>query len=411
MEKQFLSSVWKFIGIIAVILCIILFFLKPQTGSRGALVCLIAGLLLPATSLTVEIFFRKKKDIFILSLAALLLIIWCIGHFYGLRAFNLFISLSLGISLSSLWLIMGEKFIKKTDSLSLSLNKIEASTYLMQGIIMAQVLAGYHFRLKTDAAWTLMIIALVMVLVWILSIVFFRSGRYGMQIMPVQMSFFAIIFLAIAAYITQKTINNLNYFYPILFGVVSGFLLLAIMRDSSFNRGRTDLMAGALGAILLCGLFWISFRMSLGYGISLGGFGLLSVAGIVMHHLSLDEKAKVYLRGLVLMGITAVLIAGWRVFLQKTDLVISGIDLSEGYIMIGLLAGVFLPLFLEGGFMEEKPREGASSAVLYYILVIFISALSLFCFGLFLGVPGTAAGFLGLAVASFLCGIYFLSEG
>ncbi|MFH0801217.1 MAG: hypothetical protein V2A78_02350 [bacterium] len=411
-ERTFWVNAWKLTGPVAFVISLFLLVVKPGSGGRGLLACLIFGLLLPSISLWAESLARKNRLSAVSSLSGefslglFLFVLGAIGHFYGFRAYSLLFALALGISLGGLWIGMLKRWSPAGggEGISSLVRLVETQTLFHLALLSSLALAWYHFAQKSGGASTPIFLGLIILLGRILVLFFFRAQKEGRGVTTWPLVLYFVIAASLAAVLNFRQSLSAGYIYPFVFGLLTGVLILAVIREG----GTEDRLSGTLGIFLFCGLVWVSFRMSLGYGLSLGFLGLLSLPGVIDFK---EEKSRV--RGLILIGLAGLLLVGWRVFLQETNLVTFGVDLAAGYGFIGLLAGVILPVFVvAGGFFEKPPQtKGFSRAVGSYAAILFMSLLALLSIWIFLGSSGLAASFLGLVLSSLFCVFYFISTG
>lgn len=294
------------------------------------------------------------------------------------------------------------------DEISSMVRLVESQSLFNLALLSSSALAWYHFAQSSGGGSTPILLGLIVLFGRILVLFFFRTQKEGRGVLGWPLVIYFVIVASLAALVNFRQSLSAGYFYPFVFGLMTGVLILAVIRDSTGSSGTEDRLSGTLGIFLFCGLVWVSFRMSLGYGISLGFLGLLSLPGVIDFK---EEKSRV--RGLILIGLAGLLLVGWRVFLQETNLVTFGVDLAAGYGFIGLLAGVILPVFVvAGGFFEKPPQtKGFLRAVGSYAAILLMSILGLLFIWIFLGSSGLAASLLGLVLSSLFCVYYFLSTG
>lgn len=415
-ERTFWVNAWKLTGPVAFVISLFLMVVKPGSGGRGLLASLIFGILLPSISLWAESLARKNRLSAISSLSGefslglFLFVLGAVGHFYGVRAYSLLFALALGISLGGLWIGMLKRWSPACggEGISSMVRLVEYQSLFHLALLSSLALAWYHFALKSGGGSTPIFLGLIVLISRVVILFFFRNKKEDRGVLAWPLVFYFVIVASLAAFINFRQSLDAGYFYPFLFGLLTGVLILAVIRDSAGSSGREDRLSGTLGIFLFCGLVWVSFRMSLGYGLSLGFLGLLSM---ILPSDVKEEKNQV--RGLLLIGLAGLLLVGWRIFLQETNLVTFGVDLAAGYGFIGLLAGVILPVFVAAGGLLERPPQmgGFSRALASYGGALLLCVPALFFIWIFVGASGMAAAFLGLVLSSLFCVFYFLSTG
>ncbi len=413
-EREFWVNALKLTGPAAFLLSVFLVFARPGSGLRGVLAALIFGFLLPSASLWVFSLARRSRFSRLplldgeFALALLLFVMGATGRFYGVRAYSLLFALGLGLSLGILWLRILARYVPDFPETTLLLRRVELQGLFNLTLISSLILAWYHFSSRNCGSWMPVYLGLAILAGRVLFRFMRVTERPGGKGPDLSRPLYLVLVLSLVAAVNFLHSLQPGYFYPFALGLLTAFLLVAIIRDSGSSGGLEDRAGGVLGIFLFLGLVWISFRMALGYGLSLAFLGLVSV---FPQEESADERKRI--KGFLLLGLAGLSLLGWRIFLQETNLVTFGVDLAAGYGFIGLLAGVILPVLAAAGGISDGPsrEEGFGRAAALFGWTVLLSAVTLFFTWIFVGSSGMAASLLGLVLSFLLCGFHFISAG
>lgn len=420
-QKSFLLTSWVLFFIVMIIGIVMIKISPARTGMRGAYATGIAAMFIPVFLASMESLTLRKKTgkdkVLLFVFASLpaggiglsLLLAGFISVFYGIKAFNLWTAFIIGSALGLYILRLSSTLVKFSRYESIA-GKMETVMYMVMALVCAVIMAGYHFPNEGVKIYLPILLGISIFIISLISISPFKCDKKTgiLEILPYQITIFLVLYLGCAIFLISRLAISYDYLNPIICGAVTSALLIILLFNSSSEVKGVDLSLGALSVLLFIGGIWLSFKWSMGFGITLYAMSLLSVASIIVPHKSFEtvyaklsikshkkpaapenkdillegeaepaatkeivknvnpEKnenknesmnediddnltwAKLFTSGINVIGMAAVLVCIHRVLIQSTNLLNMGIDITSWDISIALLLGVFIPLFFEG---------------------------------------------------------------
>lgn len=417
MKKAHLNNlILKIICII--IAAVIFFFLKPHTGDRGKLLAFLFGFILPTFTFYLIYLAQNKKKLSTESnLPAfasvfLFLSVYFAGFLifakvYGIKAIPIWEWLSLGMAIDLMWIKI---FIDSEDSKNISYPLI-ASGFLAIAFNFSQILSSWHFISQPEGVWISPILLLAIIASYIITLPFFKYEKENTIVSYLYIFISSILFLILSCLAINRLLNKHTYFIPVLISTITGIiitLLLQLEKDKKKN-----LSLAALILIILIGCFWSAFKFASGFGISLASLCLFFIA-IPMTIKSVSAKDEFFKKNseiILLCGITAVLYASLRIYLQISELYYRGIILGDESFLTGIFIGSFLGLFIESGvFFDIRQKAPFFKKIETFIMLFLFTTLAIFASSVFLYDIGMIGVIIGITIFSLLSIIVHTAE-
>jgi hypothetical protein len=464
------------ITLIPVAIILILTSIAPQKeGIRGILTSLLAGIIIPVLLFSLENHFAAKaqtsKQFFLPAFLAVpltgmglnLLFMGFTVFLYGIRADNLWISFIIGMGLSLFVLKISSAMSPEPKHETTSAT-MESIFFIMLAFMISIIMAGYHFPTTTVSAYLPLFILMALFISLLVSslLVRLKPKKKTMDILPTHLAVFQGLFIGLCLMLVMRMNIDISYLYPVITGSIISILFIVMLYDSSSIIKQVDLSTGVMSVLLLLGGLWLSFKWTMGFGITLFGTGLISIAAVLIpykyfevftmandcrHHESdadftqdplmqgIEKPMKktdlapgenrgeiekssgfpgdhswacLFLRGITLAGLAVIIIGLYRVLVQNSFLIQTGLDIAVGDNAAALFLGIFTPLSFEGFNLMGRniflPRqEGNFKTALSLLIFSIITALILvYTIGIIFKLEGLAIFILGIAVSALL---------
>lgn len=410
--KKFLIDIWKF-KIIWFIILIPLMFVRQDAlffikGTATYTVALTIYFLL-AQKLDTE---KPSKISFIALNPALISSLFvAIMLFYICRTVNMtvtaapFLLFALGLSADALFCVLAVKRLTKDQFIINAAETVQANFYFHAAVIAAIILGLRHFAGQVLGFWAVFYIYVFSVAaIAVFSVILntkMRHNSYGSIYLV-----FVLALLGISFLVLNSTIKNADYFYCVAAGLISAFVIFVLSLYEE-TKGRFFNLS-VLAILILIGNLWISFKFARGFGLSLCAIGFLESA-VLFAPFIMREKEEVKnfaaaARILNSASFLLLLVLVLRLFIQSAKLYEAGINLNNGYFIVGLIIGLFLPVLIEGDrflnpHKEDAPGRGIIFTSFNYLALMFLALVSIAVINIFLDIEPVCAVLMGLAAA------------
>lgn len=389
-----------------IIAAVIFFFLKPHTGQKGQLLAFLFGFILPSLVFFLmplseynkedwggDFLFSKKTSA-ILFLSAYLFGFLILAKIYGIKAISLWQWTALGLAVNLMWLKIGRvsPHLINTGLIAIAFTSM-------------QILGTWHFVSSPLGIWIGPFIMLAVIASMLITMPLMlkeenNGPRYHSGLLA------SVIFLALSTLAIFSVLGKLVYFLPLLASIITAWLFIILM-EAEKNKEKNISLASII-LLLLIGCLWFAFKFALGFGVSLTavGFIFLIIAD------SGDEKHKEKINTVIgLCGITALLYASLRIFLQITSLYYKGIVLGDANFLTGIFIGSFLGLFIEGsGLFKIKDDYSFLKKIENFAMILVFASLAFFFCGAFLYEIGIIGALIGIVIFAFLSLLLAISQ-
>lgn len=291
-------------------------------------------------------------------------------------------------------------------------------------------LAGYHFSAPSTAPWFVLFCGVGILAGWALSLVSaaLSPGGAGSQASTVGSALVMAVAVGAVAGSAQTYLVPEEQFLlaAIAAGFVASLTLLPLtvgpQRAAALGKGADSLAATAC-VVALAGLAWVGFKLMLGLGMAVCAIGFLAAwpAATAMGVAAPSRLGMpVPQRFVTIAAGFLTLLTALRVFQEAADLMLSGIDISDGNVLVSLIAGLGLAVLLESLFGRPSiagvaargtgVREFLESLVRLFA-VVTAGALAILCVTLFAGMEGAAVLVIGLALWSLVAATSIAATG
>jgi hypothetical protein len=463
--RRVLEILWGIALIPTAVILILISISQEGSGIKGILASILAGIVIPILLFSMDIYMVKRTrnvkpqsfTTFIsLPLAGLglsLLFIGFVVFFFGIRAYNIWISFIIGSALS-LFVLRILSTMMLSSVYENSSGKMESIFFIVQAFLVSIIMAGHHFpATSTNAYFPLLLLMVVFISLLVSTIPFFlKPGKSTMSILPSHLAVFLGIFIGLSLFLVLRMNLEDKYLYPIITGSMTSCILIILTYGSVSATKKVDLSTGVMGTLLLLGGLWLSFRWTMGFGMTLFGAGLISIASVLIPYKSFemsgnsdrvltsstrdllmegvegDEEtaenrqdvpppgeehtwANLFLRGITLAGLVVIITGLFRVLVQRSFMLTLGLDIAYADNLLALFLGVITPLCFEGLNLtgrniflpQTKGNLKHAAGLIIFSLVISVSLL--YTIGIIFRLEGLGAFVLGLVISS-LFGVY-----
>lgn len=462
-SKKFMLGLWVLFGLCTIATLGIMSFIKGFPTFRGIMLSLLTGCFIPVLLASMESIIKQASDksksmpVFkyaYLPLAGIglsLLYMGLTAQVYGISADNLWLAFVMG---SGVGLLIARIACRMTTlrEFNTAIDRLEPAVLLACLTLLATIMATQHFNTADIYKAFLPILLLIGLFnaVFISAIPFsVRPGKNVMDTLPALLCLFVILFLGICLYLAVKLNLTKDYNYPLIAGAISSVVLIIVMYGSASSVKRLDFSAGAIGALIIIGGIWFSFKWASGFGVSLYAMSALSLAAVIMPlgvieaimrhtggvqetlapmqaEMIVEENGKklspeaqwseIMIKALTIFGFFTIFLVLFRVILQKTTLLNNGIDITVADTLTALLLGAITPLVFEGfnlaGGATAPPEDKGlcvGSGLIIFILTLLLAATLIAATGVFYRLEGLGAFPVGLSLSTVITAFVFFS--
>lgn len=426
--KKFISDIWKFKLVWLILLAIPFLFITPHTGKKSMLFFYILGSFVYTVTLTLYYINNMVKKSYIektnpllmffnagiiRSTFLILLVFFLMQKMCGVRSVFVWAYFAAGLASDALFLVLAGKKLGGDNQVISIAKSMQQSFYYHMAAIAAVMLGLYHFSgTLTGVLAAGYIIAFSLCLAVVFNFIMRAETRQAVY--DVFYAVFIAVFLAGSYFIIISLIKNVNYFYCIAGGAVSAFIVMILFLHNENNK----FINAALSVLILIGNLWISFKFAAGYGLSLCAIGFLTNIYILqpLYIYKEETEIKMVVKVLETAGLFFVLILLARLFMQVSGLYSEGINLNNGYFIVGLALGLFLPIFTEADTLLNpyKSDEGKPVSIfiiaLNYIVLFILAKLSIGAILVFLGIEPLFSALMGLSLAALAAFVYMFKN-
>jgi hypothetical protein len=450
-SRRILEVVWGITMIPVSVILILISISEKGEGIKGILVSLLAGIVIPILLFSLDFHLsRRFKNVKLLALTSFIslplaglglsmLFVGFSAFFYGIRAESIWISFIIG-SAVSLFVLRIISTITLSSVCENSSGKIESVFFVIQAFLVGILMAGYHFPTGSTSAYLPLLLLMALYISLLISTIpfYLKPGKDTMTVLPSHLAVFLGIFIGLSLLLVLKMNLDEKYLYPIITGSITSCVLIIMLYGSASATKGVDLPTGVMGTLLILGGLWLSFRWAIGFGMTLFGAGLISVAAVLIPYKSFesssahdidkppvlstssgeppitvgqDTLANLFLRGITLAGLVVIITGLFRILVQRSFMLTMGLDLSYTGNTLALFLGVITPLSFEGfnltgGNIFRQPGKGDfRQATGLSIMSLIVSLLLIYIVGIIFGFEGVGAFILGLIISS-LSGVY-----
>ncbi|MFH1453091.1 MAG: hypothetical protein ABIH00_03810 [Armatimonadota bacterium] len=415
-DNKFISN-FLILKIVLVIISLFAFLVKKDA------VFFVAGFLVYSVSFLIYYFlnrgFNKEKpegrQAFIalnpsfISTALVLIVLYYICKTVDISATRVPLLLfGLGLASDALFVVLAGRKMSLKNAVVNAASSMQSGFYLHIAVIFSVILGSYHF---SGDSYLPLLPFYFTVFAFALCLVFSIIMNTGMKPSASNILHFvyAVLLLILGFFVVKMIVKDINYFYCIAAGIVSAFVISLV---SCYNESEDkSINLSVLAVLILVGILWASFKFARGYGLSLCAVGfladLLLLLPFMVYKYNNEEGSlfKNAVKVLTVAGFVLILVLNVRIFIQFTRLYEIGINLNNGYFIVGVMLGLFLPLIIEidALFNPFKSSISRVSGLFFtgfnYIALLILAGFSIVCVTMFLGIEPLAAVLIGLIAA------------
>lgn len=318
---------------------------------------------------------------------------------------------TLGLSLGLTWSVLVLRANRGWPGAEALCGNLSGAALISLAIGWTLQLASHHFPAPSTAPWFVIFCGVGLLAGWALSLAvtaIFSAGQGGRGTTLASSVMMALAVFCVAGSAQLHLVREA----PLLAGVATGFLGALLLSGLAIGGDdqKPDGLAAQATVLMLAALAWVGFKLMMGLGVAVCAVGFLAAwpCAIAMGVAAPSRFGMpTPQRFAALGGATLALLAAFRVYQEAADLGLSGIDVSDGNVLMALVAGLGLPVLFESVFGRQSATAGepASSAaragfeaVLRFLGVSLVTGLAVVCIGLFAGTAGVGCLILGLAL-------------
>jgi hypothetical protein len=399
--------------------------LTPGSGLRGCALAAGCGALLAPLAALIGVFGSDPSDraevppapawslmsgIFLLG-AGLGEMGW-LARTYGVNALQQEQYWSLGVSAGLTWSVLVLRATRVWPGAEALCGNVSGAALTALTIGWTLQLATFHYPSPSLTPWFVIFLGVGLLAGWTLSLVAcaMAGGGRGNRAATIGSSVVMTLSVAAVAGSAQMNIVREDNLLPAMAAGFLGALLVFTLiagNESRTEEGATDSLSAAVSVLALVGLSWIGFKLMMGLGMAIVACGFLA-AWPAATALGVAAPTRLGVpvpqRFTTLAGASLGLLAAFKVYQEAGDMALTGIDISDGNVLVSLAAGLILPVVLESVFGRrasvalDAPRMPLLDALARFVGVAAVALAALLCVGLFAGIEGVGVLALGLGL-------------